>query len=137
MKASHRKVSRPRTSHLKTLQLAIGAAALVLAGAWQSGALANHIKTKGFSGLASFYTESRRVAAGGRYNPKGLTAAHRALPFGTRVRLVDPKSGRTVVVTINDRGPFRRGRVIDISPAAARALGMINRGVIYVRADVL
>ncbi len=119
--------------------MAIGAAAVVLAGFWQSGALANHGKTKtrGFSGLASFYTESRRVAAGGRYNPRGLTAAHRTLPFGTRVRLVDPKSGRSVVVTINDRGPFRRGRVIDISPAAARALGMINRGVIYVRADVL
>jgi rare lipoprotein A len=119
--------------------MAIGVAAVVLAGFWQPGALANHVKTKtrGFSGLASFYTESRRVAAGGRYNPKGLTAAHRTLPFGTRVRLVDPKSGRSVVVTINDRGPFRRGRVIDISPAAARALGMINRGVIYVRADVL
>lgn len=77
------------------------------------------------------------MATGGHYNPRGLTAAHRTLPFGTRVRLTDPKSGRTVVVTINDRGPFRRGRVIDVSLAAARALGMVNRGVIYVRADVL
>jgi rare lipoprotein A len=54
-----------------------------------------------------------------------------------QTRSRNPKSGRSVVVTINDRGPFRRGRVIDVSPAAARALGMISRGVIYVRAEVL
>ncbi|HZC54808.1 MAG TPA: septal ring lytic transglycosylase RlpA family protein [Xanthobacteraceae bacterium] len=114
-------------------------AAIVLVGGWQQAALANHTKskTRGFSGFATFYTESRRVAAGEHYNPRGLTAAHRTLPFGTRVRVTDPRSGRSVVVTINDRGPFRRGRVLDISLGAARALGMINRGVIYVRADVL
>ncbi len=94
-------------------------------------------QTHGFSGFATFYTESRRVATGSRYNPRGLTAAHRTLPFGTHVQLTDPKSRRSVVVTINDRGPFCRGRVIDVSLAAARALGMVNRGVIYVRADLL
>jgi rare lipoprotein A len=129
---------------MKVSHLAIGAAAVAFVVGWQPGALASHAlpshhkgKTRGFSGLATFYTESRRVAAGGRYNPRGLTAAHRTLPFGTRVRITDPKSGRSVVVTINDRGPFRRGRVIDLSLSAARALGMVNRGVIYVRADVL
>ncbi len=134
MTGSHSKILRS-----KPLHVAIGALAVVFAGGWQPCALANHIKAKsrGFSGFATFYTESRRVATGARYNPRGLTAAHRTLPFGTRVRLTDPKSGRSVVVTINDRGPFRRGRVIDVSPAAARALGMVTRGVIYVRADVL
>ena len=78
-----------------------------------------------------------RVASGGRFNPDGLTAAHRSLPFGTKVRVTDPKTGRSVVVTINDRGPFGKGRVIDLSLGAARALGMIERGVIYVRAEVL
>jgi rare lipoprotein A (peptidoglycan hydrolase) len=127
-----------KVSRIKVSSLAIGAAAIVFAGSWQPSALANHAKTKtrGFSGFATFYTESCRVAAGGRYNPRGLTAAHRTLPFGTRVRLTDPRSGRSVVVTINDRGPFHRGRVIDVSLATARALGMVNRGVIYVRADV-
>lgn len=66
-----------------------------------------------------------------------MTAAHRTLPFGTRVRVSDPKSGRTVTVTINDRGPFGKRRVLDVSPSAARALGMISRGVIYVKAEVL
>ena len=67
----------------------------------------------------------------------GLTAAHRTLPFGTRVRVSDPKTGRAVTVTINDRGPFGNHRVLDLSPSAARALGMISRGVIYVKAEVL
>lgn len=81
----------------------------------------------GFEGLAAYY------AAPGN----GLTAAHRTLPFGTRLRVTDPKTGRSVIVTINDRGPFGRRRVIDLSLSAARALGMVDRGVIFVRADVL
>ena len=80
-----------------------------------------------FSGLCAFYP-----AHGG-----GLTAAHRTLPFGTRVRVTDPKTGRTVTVTVNDRGPFGKRRVLDLSPSAARALGMISRGVIFVQAEVL
>jgi|ERR1700733_15035092 rare lipoprotein A len=80
-----------------------------------------------FSGMAAYYS-----GRGG-----GLTAAHKSLPFGTRVRVTDPKTGRSVVVTINDRGPFNRGRVLDLCTQAARSLGMIGRGVIYVRAEVL
>lgn len=65
-----------------------------------------------------------------------LTAAHKTLPFGTRVRVTATMTGRSVVVRINDRGPFNRGRVFDLCTGAARSLGMIDRGVIHVRADV-
>jgi rare lipoprotein A len=77
------------------------------------------------SGIASIYsTESgNKTASGQRLNPQALTAAHRTLPFGTRVRVTNKKNGQSVVVTINDRGPFIRGRVIDLTPAGARALG--------------
>jgi rare lipoprotein A len=77
------------------------------------------------SGVASVYsTESGRgTASGQQLNPEGLTAAHRSLSFGTKVRVTNKNNGRSVVVTINDRGPFVRGRIIDITPAAARALG--------------
>ena len=84
-----------------------------------------------FAGLCAYYP-GRATAHGG-----ALTAAHRTLPFGTRLRVTDPKTGRSVIVTITDRGPFGRRRVLDLSVAAARALGMIDRGVIYVRAQVL
>jgi rare lipoprotein A len=84
-------------------------------------------QTSSFSGLAAYYS-----GHGG-----GFTAAHRTLPFGTRVLVTDPKTGRSVIVTINDRGPFGRGRVLDLCTSAARSLGMIDRGVIYVRADIL
>jgi rare lipoprotein A len=78
------------------------------------------------SGIASVYsTESgSRTASGARLNPGALTAAHRSLPLGSRARVTNPSNGRSVTVTINDRGPFVRGRIIDLTPAAARALGM-------------
>jgi rare lipoprotein A len=77
------------------------------------------------NGIASIYsTESgNKTASGARLNPGALTAAHRTLPFGTQVRVTNRKNGRSVVVTINDRGPFVRGRVIDLTPAGGRALG--------------
>lgn len=76
------------------------------------------------SGIASVYAYSgERTANGERAQPTGFTAAHRTLPFGTRVRVTNKTNGRTVVVRINDRGPFVRGRVIDLTPAAANALG--------------
>jgi rare lipoprotein A len=76
------------------------------------------------SGLASIYGYSgSRTASGERARLTDLTAAHRSLPFGTKVRVTNQRNGRSVVVRINDRGPFRRGRVIDITPAAARELG--------------
>ena len=77
------------------------------------------------SGVASVYsTESgNETASGQTLDPEALTAAHRTLPFGSKVRVTNKKNGRSVVVTVNDRGPFVRGRVIDLTPAAARALG--------------
>jgi rare lipoprotein A len=76
------------------------------------------------SGVASVYAYSGgRTANGERSSPEALTAAHRTLPFGTRVRVTNRNNGRSVVVRINDRGPFVRGRIIDVTPAAARALG--------------
>ena len=77
------------------------------------------------SGLASVYAYSGgRTASGEPASPGALTAAHRTLPFGTRVRVTNRNNGRSVVVRINDRGPFVRGRIIDLTPAAARALGI-------------
>jgi len=77
------------------------------------------------SGVASVYsTESGSgTASGQKLDPEALTAAHRTLPFGTKVRVTNKNNGRSVVVTINDRGPFVSGRVIDVTPAGARALG--------------
>jgi rare lipoprotein A len=76
------------------------------------------------SGVASIYAYAgEKTANGERANPGGLTAAHKTLPFGTRVRVVNKRNGKSVVVRINDRGPFVRGRIIDLTPAGARALG--------------
>jgi rare lipoprotein A len=81
-------------------------------------------KSPALSGVASVYSyKGGRTASGERMNPAGLIAAHRSYPFGTMVRVTNRKNGRTVVVRIIDRGPFIRGRVIDLSPAAAHALG--------------
>jgi rare lipoprotein A len=78
------------------------------------------------TGVASVYsTESgSQTASGARLNPDALTAAHRSLPFGSRVRVTNHSNGHSAVVTINDRGPFVRGRIIDLTPTAAHALGM-------------
>ncbi|HEV3373718.1 MAG TPA: septal ring lytic transglycosylase RlpA family protein [Xanthobacteraceae bacterium] len=75
--------------------------------------------------MASVYsTESgSRTASGARLNPGAMTAAHRSYPFGSKVLVTNRSNGRTVVVTVNDRGPFVRGRIIDVTPAAAQALG--------------
>ena len=86
------------------------------------------------SGIASVYAYSgQRTASGERAQPNGLTAAHRTLPFGTRVRVTNNRNGRSVVVRINDRGPFVRGRVIDLTPAAAQALGFSGLASVSVR----
>jgi rare lipoprotein A len=91
-------------------------------------------------GLASWYGgkfQGRRTASGEIFDTQRLTAAHRSLPFGTRVRVTSLENGRSVEVRINDRGPFVAGRVIDLSLAAARALGLAGRGVAAVRLEVL
>lgn len=83
-------------------------------------------------GHASYYGKElagRKTASGERFNPGGLTAAHRSLPFGTQLKLTNKQNGRSVVVRVNDRGPFVRGRVIDVSFGAAQALGFAGRGV--------
>lgn len=88
-------------------------------------------------GLASYYRHGKRTASGEPFNPAAFTAAHRHLPFGTRVRVTDVKSGRSVVVRINDRGPFHRARIIDLSLGAARAIGLHRSGVAKVRIEIL
>jgi rare lipoprotein A len=76
------------------------------------------------SGIASVYAyRGGKTASGERAAPSGLTAAHKTLPFGTRLRVTNRRNGKSVIVRVNDRGPFVRGRVIDLTPAAARALG--------------
>ncbi|MFP1630286.1 septal ring lytic transglycosylase RlpA family protein [Zhengella sp. ZM62] len=79
-------------------------------------------------GSASWYALTSRTASGERMNPAAMTAAHRTLPFGTRVKVTNQRNGRSVIVRINDRGPFVKGRVIDLSRAAAGKLGFISRG---------
>jgi rare lipoprotein A len=91
-------------------------------------------------GLASFYGrrfQGRRTASGERYDVRRFTCAHRRLPFGTRLRVTALDTGRSVEVTVTDRGPYARGRVVDLSLAAARALGMVHEGVIRVRVEAL
>lgn len=80
------------------------------------------------SGIASWYAVSGRTASGERFDRDGLTAAHRTLPLGTRVIVSHAKTGKSIQVTINDRGPFVRGRLIDLSEGAARELGMADSG---------
>ena len=97
-------------------------------------------RRRGFRGIASFYGAyfaGKKTASGERFNPSKMTAAHKTLPFGTRVRVTNMRNGRSVVVRINDRGPFIRGRVIDLSRGAAGVIGMIGRGIAPVRVEVL
>ena len=88
-------------------------------------------------GLASFYVEDEQTASGEQFDPHQLTAAHRTLPFGTRLRVTNVATGRSVTVRVNDRGPFVSGRVVDVSYSAAKTLGIINRGVAMVKLDVV
>jgi rare lipoprotein A len=88
-------------------------------------------------GLASFYGHESRTASGGKFDAGEMTAAHRTLPFSTRVRVTDVTSGRSVTVRINDRGPYVRGRVVDVSHSAAESLGIVRQGVAKVKLDVV
>ena len=91
----------------------------------------------GSHGMASFYWQPQRVASGGWFNPNAMTAAHKTLPFGTRVRVTHAGNGRSVIVKINDRGPYIKGRIIDLSKAAAGVIGMQGQGVARIRMEVL
>jgi rare lipoprotein A len=88
-------------------------------------------------GLASFYDEGSETASGEKFDPHELTAAHPTLPFGTRLRVTNITNGRSVVVRVNDRGPFVSGRVVDVSRSAAQSLDMIGRGTTKVKIDVV
>jgi len=91
-----------------------------------------------YRGMASWYGESQMTASGERFDKHALTAAHRTLPLGTRVRVTNTRNGRSVIVRINDRGPYgHASRIIDLSEAAARVLGMIDAGVAPVELQVL
>ena len=88
-------------------------------------------------GVASFYTEGTQTASGERFNTMAMTAAHPTLPFGTKLRVTDVSSGKSVTVRVNDRGPYVQGRVVDVSYSAANALGMIGKGLTNVKLDVV
>ena len=91
-------------------------------------------------GMASYYADAlhgRPTASGEPYNKNALSAAHKTLPFGTRVRVSNPDNGKSVIVTVNDRGPFVKGRIIDLSRAAAQTLDMLDAGEIKVNIEVL
>jgi rare lipoprotein A len=114
---------------------------LVILGAALSCGSAKPTAGSTLRGKASWYGGKHHggpTASGERFDKNDLTAAHRTLPFGSRVRVTNLKNGQSVVVRINDRGPFgRRKRIIDVSEAAARKLGMIRSGVVPVSVDVL
>ena len=88
-------------------------------------------------GIASFYTEEQQTASGEKFDTNDLTAAHPTLPFGTRLRVTNVATGRSVTVRINDRGPYVPGRVVDVSHSAADALGMVDSGIAKVKLDVV
>lgn len=103
-------------------------------------ALATGCASSTGDGLASYYADKyqgHKTASGERFDTARLTAAHRTLPFGTKVRVTNLDNGRSVVVRVNDRGPFVSGRVIDLSPAAAKQLDMLRAGVARVKLEVL
>ena len=88
-------------------------------------------------GVASFYTEGQQTASGEKFDTHDLTAAHPTLPFGTRLRVTNVATGRSVTVRVNDRGPYVPGRVVDVSYSAADALGMVGSGIAKVKLDVV
>jgi rare lipoprotein A len=102
--------------------------------------LSPEISSKELEGIASWYGpdfHGRRTANGEIYNMYGMTAAHKTLPFDTMLRVTNLENGRSVVVRVNDRGPYAKGRIIDLSKSAAEKIGMIGPGTARVRLEVL
>ena len=92
------------------------------------------------SGVASFYGnefQSRKTSNGEIFDQGKLTAAHRTLPFGTKVRVVNAQNGKSIIVRVNDRGPFAKGRIIDLSSSAFKSIASLNAGVINVKIEVV
>jgi rare lipoprotein A len=104
-------------------------ALLLVAPAQGSGLMETSWYGPGFAG--------RPMANGERFNPLAMVAAHKTLPFGTRLRLTNPRNGRQAVVVVKDRGPFVRGRSLDVSQGAATSLGFLAQGVTTLRVEVL
>jgi rare lipoprotein A len=126
-------VQTTRHRHLSTVAAANTGTPAVNTGTSRDAAASGDAKL----GVASFYTGSSRTASGERLNGAELTAAHPSLPFGTRVRVTSLDTGRSVVVRVNDRGPFIKGRALDVSLSAAKQLDMTQRGVAKVKMEVL
>jgi rare lipoprotein A len=114
---------------VKNIRRSTAAAAAIAAFALLGSAQANAAPG---CGHASWYALTSKTASGERMNPAKLTAAHRSLPFGTKVLVTNKRNGKSVIVRINDRGPFIRGRVIDVSKAAAANIGMVSSGTAQV-----
>ena len=109
--------------------LCVFAFALLIAVPSMAQARSSNKKVSGNLVSASYYSHGQKTASGEHFNPHGLTAAHRSLPFGTKLRVVNPNNGRSVTVRITDRGPFTKGRTLDLSLGAAKALGITGQGV--------
>ena len=109
----------------------------VLIGFLTLGGFDSGVAAKSTTGVASYYKSGVQTANGERFNPFGLTAAHRTLPFGTKLRVTNLRNGKSVIVRVNDRGPFIRGRVIDLSLGAAKLVEMTSAGVVKVTYSVL
>jgi rare lipoprotein A len=104
----------------------------VLIGFLVLGKFDSGVQPDSATGVASYYKSGKITANGEPFNPHGITAAHRNLPFGTIVRVTNLSNGKTVVVRINDRGPFIRGRVIDLSLGAAKEVDLVTAGITQV-----
>ena len=115
-----------------------GALGMQLASVTSTPVLDPPVKPKSSSyGIASFYRFDTKTASGERFDARELTAAHRTLPFGTRLRVTSVATGRSVTVRVNDRGPYVAGRVVDLSYSAAEQIGMVGRGVTKVKLEVI
>jgi rare lipoprotein A len=130
--ANSQPLPRKPRGKIPLLSRIVATAALVMAASVPSPSAASEV------GTASFYGRDhagRRTASGTRFDPAAMTAAHRKLPFGSRVRVTNLRNGRTVIVLISDRGPFARSRVIDLSYGAAHRLDFVRHGTAPVRVD--
>lgn len=109
----------------------VACSALVLAAPAEAGSKIKQV------GMASWYKMGTQTANGERYDPMGITAAHPSLPFDTKVRVTNPDNGKSVVVRINDRGPFAGNRIIDLSQGAAKEINLVRAGIAQVKLEVL
>ena len=113
---------------MKNLNQTALVAVTIAAGLMVGASVTSATAAAGQCGRASWYALHSKTASGERMNPSAMTAAHRTLPFGTKLRVTNQNNGKSVIVRINDRGPFIRGRVLDLSKGAAGQLGFIGSG---------